>query len=64
MESITKQINTYQGDELHRDQIFIKLQDLLTHPNLHENDSIASVNAATGLIFFKIGHFCNEIGFY
>ena len=34
------------------------------HPHLNDRDPTESVNAATGLIFFKIGHFCYEIGFY
>lgn len=66
MESINKLINNYKGDEQqYRDQIFIALQDLLMHPNLNETaEPTEVVNAATGLIFFKIGHFCYEIGFY
>jgi len=64
MESISKQINTFQGDEQQRDQILIQLQELLMHPHLNENDPTESVNAATGLIFFKIGHFFYEILFY
>ncbi len=35
------------------------------HPNLNEmTEATELVNAATGIIFFKIGHFCYEIGFY